>query len=51
MMNNDDDSDDNDKDDDDVNENDNDDDDSVERELANWCIRMTQLGRHLKTPH
>ena len=27
-----------------------DDDDAVERDLANWCIRMTQLGRHLKTP-
>ena len=28
-----------------------DDDDAVERDLANWCIRMTQLGRHLKIPH
>ena len=25
--------------------------DPIERDLANWCIRMTQLGRHLKTPH
>ena len=37
--------------DDEDDENDDDDDDSAERDLANWCIRMTQLGRHLKTPH